>query len=172
MIGTSLSSHSAIEIQYIMNLSTKLFLKESIEIELNTGDLYQLFSVKFPIDYDFWWKIAMEEINHAALIESINDIFLTEEILPLDTIEKRTEDLQKMNQSIKERIEYFKLFPPTRPESFKFGIEIENSIGEVHFELFMRQKPNSQMSEIFQRLNGDDINHAQRIENYLKKISV
>ena len=29
------------------------FLKESIELELNVGELYQIFSVKFPEDKEF-----------------------------------------------------------------------------------------------------------------------
>lgn len=144
------------------------YLKESIEMELNVGDIYQLFSVKFPQDYDFWWKISIEEMNHAALIESINDVFLTDSILPLDSIEKQAEDLQKMNLSVKERIEQYKLVPPTRLEAFKYGFELENSIGEFHFEHFMTTAPNSQMAKIFQKLNGDDINHAMRIDNYMK----
>lgn len=144
------------------------FLKESIEMELNVGDVYQLFSVKFPQDYEFWWKISIEEMNHAALIESINDIFLTESILPFDTIENQIKDLRKMNHSVKERIERYKLIPPTRIEAFKYGFELENSIGEFHFELFMTQKPNSSVLKIFQKLNGDDINHAIRIDSYMK----
>jgi len=31
-----------------MDQAIKLFLKESVELELNIGDIYQLFSVKFP----------------------------------------------------------------------------------------------------------------------------
>ena len=151
-----------------MDHAIKLFLKESVEIELNVGDVYQLFSVKFPQDYDFWWKISIEEMNHAALIESINDVFLSENILPLDSIEKQTEDLRKMNLSVRENFEHYKLVPPTRFEAFKYGFELENSIGEFHFELFMTTVPNSQMLKIFQKLNGDDINHAKRIVNYMK----
>lgn len=146
----------------------KLFLKESIEMELIVGDVYQLFSVKFPQDYDFWWKISIEEMNHAALIESINDIFWNESILPLYSIEKQAEDLRKMIFSVKARIEQFKLVMPTRLEAFKYGFELENSIGEFHYEFFMTEEPNSSVTKIFQKLNGDDVNHAKRIGNYMK----
>lgn len=146
----------------------KLFLKESIEMELIVGDVYQLFSVKFPQDYDFWWKISIEEMNHAALIESINDIFWNESILPLYSIEKQAEDLRKMIFSVKARIEQFKLVTPTRLEAFKYGFELENSIGEFHYEFFMTEEPNSSVTKIFQKLNGDDVNHAKRIGNYMK----
>ena len=43
--------------KYTMDHLIKLFLKESIELELNVGDVYQFFSAKFTEDYDFWWKI-------------------------------------------------------------------------------------------------------------------
>ena len=151
-----------------MDQEIKLFLKESIDLELNIGDLYELFSVKFPEDYDFWWKISMEEMNHAALIESINDIFMPESINPADSIEKQTNDLREMNNLLKVRIEQYKLIPPTRLEAFKLGLELENSAGESHFEAFMTEEPTSQMEKIFQKLNGDDKNHAIRMARYMK----
>ncbi len=149
-----------------MENPVNLFIKESIYMELNIGDLYQLFSVKFPEDYDFWWSLSMEEINHAALIESINDVFIDETLLPLTAIDKQTEELNSMNRSIKDQIQQFKSVPPSRFESFEIAINLENSIGEFHFEHFMNEKSGSQMIEIFQKLNGEDKNHAKRISNY------
>ncbi len=151
-----------------MDHAIRLFLKESIELELNIGDLYQLFSVKFPEDYDFWWKISIEEMNHAALIESINDVFINEGIEPMDSIEIQTKDLHRMNISVKSRIERYKLVPPTRLEAFKYGLKLENSAGESHFEIFMTSVSDSPVVKIFQKLNGEDKNHAVRIENYMK----
>jgi hypothetical protein len=151
-----------------MDQLIKMFLRESVEMELNVGDVYQLFSVKFPQDYDFWWKISIEEMNHAALIESINDIFWDESVLPLESIEKQTEALRKMNIYVKNRIECFKLVPPTRLEAFQCGFELENSVGESHFELFMTTVSDSPVMKIFQKLNGDDVNHAKRIDKYMK----
>jgi hypothetical protein len=151
-----------------MELSISRFIQESIDMELNISDLYQLFGVKFPGDYDFWWRLSMEEINHAALIESIDDVFTEETILPPDMIDKRIEELIKMNLFIKDRLEQYKAEAPQRQESFEIGIILENSIGEFHFELFMTEEPGTQMTEIFQKLNGEDINHAKRIENYMR----
>jgi len=144
------------------------FLKESIEMELNIGDVYQLFCAKFPEDYDLWWKISLEEMNHAALIESINDIFMDESVLPLEELGKQTEELRLINDSIKTKIAQFKLVSPTRVETFRYALELENSIGEAHFEIFMTSVPDSSVLKIFQKLNGDDLNHAKRIEKYIK----
>ena len=64
------------------------------------------------------------------------------------------------------------LIPPTRLEAFKYGFELENSVGEFHFELFMTTEPDSPVGKIFQKLNGDDINHAIRIDNYMKNNNI
>ena len=143
------------------------FLKESIGLELNVGELYQIFSAKFPEDKDFWWKISMEEMNHAALIESINDMFLTDAILSTDSIEMQTDALCDLNISLKSKIEQYRLVPPSRLDAFQDAYEIENSVGEFHFELLMTTIPESSVTKIFQKLNGDDVNHATRIKSYI-----
>ena len=152
-----------------MNDEIRLFLKESIALELNIGDLYQLFGVKFKKDYNFWWKLSIEEMNHAALIESINDIFLTESILPSESIEKQTQELAEMNLFIKQQIEQCKSGSFTRIDAFQLAIKIEDSIGESHFELFMTTQPNSAVMKIMQKLNGDDINHGKRMTKYMEE---
>ena len=150
-----------------MNEAIKRFLKESIELELNIGDLYEQFSLKFTEDYQFWWKLSIEEMNHAALIESINDLFLTEQILPSDKLELQTTELSEMNTILKQNIEKFKTETHLRADAFKLAFEIENSIGESHFELFMTSQPNSVLVKIMQKLNGDDLNHARRLTDYM-----
>ena len=155
-----------------MDQAIASFLKAAIEMELNVGEVYQLFSVKFPVDHDFWWKISIEEMNHAALIESINDIYFSDEVLTPDSIARQTNELVQMNMSVKQMIERFRQTAPTRQEAFQCGYELENSVGEFHFELFMTGLPDSPVKKIFQRLNGDDINHAARIEAYRKENAI
>ena len=150
-----------------MNEIIKLFLKESISLELNIGDLYQLFSVKYKQDYNFWWKLSIEEMNHAALIESINDNFLSESIMPSNSIEKKVQELSEMNRIIMEQIGQFRSGPMSRADAFLLASEIEHSIGESHFELFMTSQPNSTVMKIMQKLNGDDVNHGKRMAKYM-----
>jgi hypothetical protein len=144
------------------------FLDESIQLELNVSDLYQLFYSKFPEDSEFWWQISLEEINHAALIRSINDLFLPDNILPQGVIQTQSSELHQVNRSIRDRISNYKLNSPSRFEAFSYAYEIENSAGELHYELFMNENPVSNVEKIFQRLNGEDKNHALRIDNYMK----
>ena len=150
-----------------MNEIIRLFLKESVALELNIGDLYQLFATKFSKDYTFWWNLSIEEMNHAAIIESIDDVFLTDSILPPESIENQTAELQKKNLFIRDQITKCRNTLMTRSDAFRFAFELENSIGESHFELFMTGQPISTVVRIFQKLNGEDINHAKRMVNYM-----
>ena len=152
-----------------MNERIKQLLQVSIALELNISDLYQQFSVKFAGDYDFWWKLSIEEMNHAALIESINDVFLAENLLTLDSIEEQIKEIQDMNRLIRQHIETFRFESPERSKAFQIAFEIENSIGEYHFELFMTAQPNSTVMKIMQKLNGDDLNHAKRMKKYMEE---
>ena len=43
-------------------------------------------------------------MNHAALIESINDMFLTDDILTADSVENQTDELRNLNIQLKNRI--------------------------------------------------------------------
>jgi len=147
----------------------KKFLDEAIQLELNASDLYQLFYVKFPEDSEFWWQLSLEEVNHAALIRSINDLFLPEKILPLGVIQNQIAEMNQVNHSIRERILRYKMDPPSRYEAFSYAYELENSAGEAHYEMFMNENPTSNVERIFQKLNGDDKNHAHRIANYMER---
>ena len=61
----------------------------------------------------------------------------------------------------------YKLGLPSRFDAFQYAYEIENSVGEFHFELFMTTIPDSSVMKIFQKLNGEDVNHAKRIKLYM-----
>ncbi len=145
----------------------KHFLDESIQLESNVSDLYQLFYVKFPDDSEFWWQLSLEEVNHAALIRSINDLFLPEKILPHGIIQKQINLLNQVNQSIRERIALYKTIPPSRFEAFSYAHELEVSAGEAHYQMFMTENPESNVEKIFQKLNGQDKDHALRITDYM-----
>ena len=153
----------------MINEIVKQFLDEAIQLELNASDLYQVFYVKFPEDSEFWWQLSLEEVNHAALIRSINDLFLPEKILPQGVIQSQISEMHRINHSIRERILSYRTQAPSRYEAFVYAYELENSSGEAHYEMFMNENPTSNVEKIFQKLNGDDKNHALRIENYMKR---
>ncbi len=151
-----------------MQYKIRLFLDESILLEENISDLYRLFSVKYPADSEFWHTISLEEVNHAALIRTIDDLFLPERILPMDSIDDHTARLKFQNQFVQQQIVYFRESNPGREEAFSLGVKLETSIGEMHFQKFVSVIPDSVVERIFHKLNGEDRNHARRILSYMR----
>jgi len=46
-------------------------IEKAIQLELNVAELYIRFHKLFPSDASFWWKLAIEEKNHAALLKTL-----------------------------------------------------------------------------------------------------
>ena len=146
-------------------------IEESIKIELQVAELYLLFYSYLPQDKEFWWKIALEEKNHAALIRSLGDLseYLTE--FPKNLFPSSVIELEKTNTVLSSLIEKFAAEPPDRETAFNTAIKIEESAGELHYQGFMENEKNSSMkvSEIFRQLNREDKNHSIRIRAYMLK---
>ncbi|MCG6533786.1 MAG: hypothetical protein L7F78_03655, partial [Syntrophales bacterium LBB04] len=49
---------------------------EAVTLELNISELYLYFYHSFPDDSDLWWKLALEEKNHGALLRSGREHFI------------------------------------------------------------------------------------------------
>lgn len=150
-----------------MKIEISQFLEETIQLELNVSELYQFYYARFPEDSQFWWSLSMEEINHASLIRTINDFIFPEGMFQIADIESETERIREVNRSIHYKIEEYQNQKPSRYEAFRYALSLENSSGELHFELFMNESVESRVEKIFQKLNGEDKNHASRIMDYM-----
>ena len=142
-------------------------IEESINIELNVSNIYLLFHNLFPDDKEFWWKLVLEEKNHAALIQSGKDHFEPLKKFPLKLLHHNLRELKDTNSNLLSLINNFKDTPPSREEAFKIALKIENSAGELHFQNFMDEEANSTTDNIFKELNRDDKEHALRIRSYM-----
>jgi hypothetical protein len=156
----------------MMKDEIRAFLEESILLELNMSDLYRILSIKLPSDSEFWWTLSQEEVNHASMIRTINDIFLPENILPQDSIFDQIESIRKSNKLIIQTIEKFRVNTPSREEAFSFVYKLETSAGEIHYQRMMSAKAETVVEKVFQKLNGEDRNHAGRIANYMKNNNI
>lgn len=150
-----------------MRNEIRQFLDETIKLELNISELYRFFYVKFPEDSQFWWSLSMEEVNHASLIRTINDLIFPEGMFRMADIESETGKMRENNQSILCKLEEYHKGEPTRYEAFTYALSLENSSGELHFEMYMNKLHESRVERIFQKLNGEDKNHALRIMDYM-----
>ncbi|ANT64389.1 hypothetical protein [Prosthecochloris sp. CIB 2401] len=143
-------------------------LHESIELELNISRLYTLFHDLYPEDEELWWQLAIEERNHAALLRyeksnQQNGCSLAEGFLAPDL-----EGIREANSLVITLIERFGDNCPPREEAFSTALEIENSIGEAHYQAFLdSDEGHSVADELFRQLNQGDKDHARRIEAYV-----
>ena len=151
-------------------MTEKLYqlVEESISLELNVADLYMFFFRTFPEDKEFWWQLALEEQNHAALLKGGRDSFMEKDTFPEDILESDVEVLKKANFDLKNKLEQFLSSSPSREEAFKTALQIESSAGEAHFQKKMKGDTDNTYIKIFQQLNRDDIDHAARIRAYMK----
>ncbi len=143
-------------------------IKEAIQLELNVAKLYLLFHQLLPEDSVFWWELVIEEENHAALLKTVEQMEATRVEIPEGILPPGLEELQESNQMILKAMEDFE-GQPDRTLAFKLAHEIELSAGESHYDNFMRNAPKSRITEVFRKLNGDDVDHARRIRDYMDK---
>jgi len=142
------------------------YLNESIKLELNVSNLYMLFSEKLKSNKEFWYRLSIEEVNHASLLETIKSFFESN---------VKVEHLLDV-EHINELIEFNKLFPvfiksfsdePTIEKSKEIGIFIEQSIAETHYQNIMELSTDDKIINIFQQLNKDDKDHFKRINELI-----
>ena len=142
-------------------------IDESIRMELNVAELYLFFQSAFPEDVEFWWQLALEEKNHAALIRSLKEHFLPLGKFPRDLLSSSLEDILESNAYIDRLLSRYRQQPPGREEAFRTACLLEDSAAEIHFQKFMSRKGSSKLDEIFRRLNADDRDHGERIRSYM-----
>ena len=141
---------------------------EALQLEYNVSKLYLIFRYAFPDDADFWWRLVLEENNHAALIKSGRDHFIPEGVFPHE-IFPSMDELKKANKVLLSLLDKYENSPPTRKEAFNLALKTELSAGEIHFQRTMTKSTDSKVLNIFQKLNQDDKDHAKRIRAYMKQ---
>ena len=143
--------------------------EEAIRVEQHISNLYLIFFEAFPEDAEFWWQLVIEEKNHAALIRSGLEYFLPAGRFPAEMLPSMLDGLRKTNRRLTDMIEGFHKKPPSRQEAFNTALQVEQSAGEIHFQRAMTKEADSDIMEIFQQLNKDDMDHANRIQSYMEQ---
>ncbi len=148
-----------------MNKELSQLIDESIMLELNIADIYMAFYNTFPEDSDFWWEMTSEEKSHANLIKSGRDTFLDQ--FPPKLLAPSLQKLCNTNKKLISLLKEYKEKPPSRETAFNIALNIEQSTGELHFQLAMEKSFTSSIMKIFQELNNEYKDHANRIRAYM-----
>jgi len=137
-------------------------------LELNVAQLYLYFHHQFPDDSAFWWQLALEEKNPAALLRSGWEHVIKAGIFPSEVVPNALNPLVEVNKRLEILLAETKASPPSRERAFRLAIELEESAGEIHFETFIKMTPKTMAEQMFQRLNQGDKDHARRLRDYAK----
>jgi len=148
-----------------------LVVEASIQLELNVADLYAVFHNAFPKHADFWWKLRLEERNHAALIRSAQEQFDPVGKFPVDLISSQLSEITEVNRKLSLLIDKYGEEAPSEAEAFSVALLLEQSAGEVHYQKFMdadaEQGSGCRLCAVFQQLNERDKDHAKRIQDQM-----
>ena len=140
---------------------------ESIKLELNIATLYTVFQKAFPDDSAFWSKLAFEEENHASLIKDGRYTFLSEPESAFNLLAPDVMMLKKVNAKLAGLLEKYNKTAPSRETTFNVALYLEESAGEIHYQRAMEWSEAPTMVKMFQLLNTDDKDHADRIRTYM-----
>ena len=142
-------------------------IDELVKVELNVAIIYMFFCDTFPEDSDFWWKLGLEEENHANLIKSGKGTSVLTLEFPVELLAPSVEMLYETNNKLISMLKEYRKKPPAREKAFSIALDIEELAGERHFQLAMEKPNTSTIMEIFHKLNKDDKDHADRIRTYM-----
>ena len=150
-----------------MNKELSHLFDEAIQLELNVAELYKIFCTALPRDSFFWKELSMEEENHADLLQSGKDRFEPLGKFPIEMMSPSIQELKSVNSEIQDIIKKYQDTIPSREDAFNIALKLEQSAGELHFQQFMEKESESELDRIFQRLNRDDKDHAEKLREYM-----
>jgi len=141
------------------------YIDEAVNLELNVSRLYFRFYELFPEDADFWWKLTLEEKNHAALLENLKHVIRLVGNPPGELMALRSDDIKNANSRVQTELD--KINPDiSRSDAFSIAIMIEESAGEIHYQAFIDDDDLPKEYRVFQKLNMDDKDHAESMRSY------
>ncbi|MFP4604663.1 MAG: hypothetical protein ACLFNJ_04750 [Bacteroidales bacterium] len=155
-----------------MRKDIEKLIDESIKLENNIGGLYEVFAKLFPEDKNFWRELVLEEKNHAAILRSGKESFLEANVFPEDILASSPATLSYINKELNRLIDNLQKESVSREAAFNIAYKLEKTAGEIHFQEYMDKEPESEMDRIFQQLNREDKNHAERILNYMENNNI
>lgn len=151
-----------------MSEELRQLIDEATKLELNVAEVYIDFYHKFHEDAGFWKKMALEERNHAALLENGKRLFLDAGMFPRELVGESLKALINANNELGDILKQCKQATPSRAVAFNLALKLENLAGEIHFQHAMQQANHpSEAIKIFQSLNENDRDHADRIRQYM-----
>ena len=145
----------------------KELIHEAIRAETNMAELYTWYAKTFPEDREFWETLSEEEKKHASLIRLAQDV-LSEKQLSQLFVYDNLDKLKQVNEIVESLIEKYHKDPPEKSEAYNNAAKLESNSFESFYQRKMTDTPQSDDMNVFQKLNEDSKDHAERIKELLE----
>lgn len=142
-------------------------LKEAYLIERNLASFYFALSNQFREHREFWWKLSIEEENHASIFKTYIDNLIPMDLFPAEIIDLDLNNLRNTNQLIMDAIAQSSNASLPKKELYKLALMFEGMSGEFAFQKALEKNPDSKSLQLVHSIGKDTTNHASRIEAIL-----
>lgn len=148
-----------------MSVPITAVIEEAIRYEQALASLYHVFGSHHSDDAELWWKLSLSEEEHAMLLESGRRLFKDE--FSSETVPADLEALRQSNESLESTIARCEVEVPSREETFRISLGLENQDNELTLHRLLRIAPTQPASEIVERIRDEDATHEQMIREYV-----
>jgi hypothetical protein len=147
-------------------------LDESIRQELLVSDFYGLFEATFLYDWEFWYKLSKEELDHSAILQAERDELCEAGLLPEELVPADLEALKEQNRQLSDFLDSLKKSPPSIEQSLAIALFLEKAITETIFRSCLKANPDTHALKIFKFMIDEDRAHIERILQHAAELKI
>lgn len=145
----------------------KKFFDEAVQLEMNIGYLYKVFSSVLTQDSTFWKEISKEEETHASMIRLLENQFIDSASAMINHL--NVEKLIDINGRISAYIAKVEMEGINRREAFEIAIQLENQVYELQFREILQGINVPGIKDLFSVLAEKDKEHKDKLLRYVKE---
>jgi len=97
------------------------------------------------------------------------DYYLDQGLFPEELLCQSIAGLRQISKKLGEFYTLYQAQKPNIETAVNTALWLELSAGELHYQHVMTNQSASNIVEVFQKLNGDDKDHAERIKIFMQK---
>lgn len=132
-------------------------------LEKSVGKMYLAASVCFPLDKDFFEKLAVEESRHSLYVKRLKKIYADHPDEFYTEFELKPEAIEFVIKGVKERTDEIRDNKLTLLRFLSIAIDLENSLAEAKFQHFLRADSNK-YNKIVADISSETFEHRKHLK--------
>ena len=147
------------------------YIELSYTLEKTVASFYLKLSEAFKEDAEFWWRLCLEEQNHASIFKSFMDGLLPVSLLPEELLDPDLGKIRAAINMLEEKLNNLDASPMSKHDACEFAISVEETAGEFFLQKAADEASDSDGVLIIKKLLHDDKDHAARIRKFADTIA-